>query len=373
MSNATERTTQLKTWAKRVFFWLLNRGNQLVNLLRHYGSWIGFLYRMAPSFVKRIPRLILRATDYISPITRIISGLKLLQNTLSTFQGPWTFALCFAGSLAGISLGIAAILYPTFGLIFALANMSCNAVLGFWFVALALKNKYRGSWKQQRDLGKKVENAFYSLLTVGNNLEKYKKFRKQEANASQDETNIRLAELEDLYLKQVDQNNQLNADLAIKFYNTGIILLTLSGLVLATFPGTLMLGVSLLLATSIHGVLFGYDLSGKWPDKVKNYFFGPRLPDSNIELDKKVVAYKQKCALSTITMQRAFQYSPKNEEALVEPSLQERIDTQQPRTNRDCCKLNLLWGKLFCQPPTKEPTFMPAETPDLIKRPEPAI
>lgn len=291
---------------KRIFDWLSHKANQLFNLVRHYGSWVGFLYTMAPRFISKFPLLLLRVSNYISPVARIISGLKLLYQTLSTSQGTWTRALSLLVGLGGVGLGIAAIVVPVFGVTFALANMSANLILGSWFIAVALKNKLAGPWKQERKVFKLEQQAFYSLLALDGRLEKYKQFRKKDPDALKDKDNLRLAELECAMLVSANQNIQRNADLGLKIYNTGIVLLTLAGLIMALSPATIMIGVSLLLATSIHGVLFGYDLSGKWPKKMQDYFFRPRGPDTDEELEKKAAIYKQKEISSTAETQLAL-------------------------------------------------------------------
>src|SRR5262249_8647983 len=153
--------------------------NSLLNYARHYASWLGFLQTFTTILIEILPRLILRLTDFISPIGRIVSGLKLLYNTAYHLKGFWTPSLCFIVGACTIGLGIFALplLLPTFGLIFATANIACNAFLGLFFIGKALKNKFWGQWSKERALLDKEEKDFYKELCDPGKFEKYKKFK----------------------------------------------------------------------------------------------------------------------------------------------------------------------------------------------------
>jgi hypothetical protein len=136
-------------WLQKTRGFLQIAGNKLLNLLRHYASWVSFLQTLTSALLERIPALVLRITDYISPVGRIINGLKLLYNTIYHRKDVWTRRFSLIASLGSVGLGIAAILLPPFGLIFATANIASNTFLSLWAVTVSIRNKLilRSAWK----------------------------------------------------------------------------------------------------------------------------------------------------------------------------------------------------------------------------------
>ncbi len=282
--------------AKSFWNWLAEQANQLFNIMRHYAAWIGFFNLVSASTLARIPSLLLRITEFISPVARMVTGLRLLNNTVLHFQGRWTRVFGLIGGICFISLGVAALIWPPFGLSFTAVNIAGNVVLGLWFLAVALKNKYYGPWKKEQDALKLRKELFYESLAQGNNLAIYLQYRKKDCSALRNKANLPLCKIlekaEQEIIARTNKHNKLNIDLAIKAHNTGFTFLAVIGITLAFFPPTMVAGAAILLAVSFHGLLFGYDLAGRWPKKMQNYFFRPGAFASAEELTAKTAHYQ---------------------------------------------------------------------------------
>jgi len=311
--------------------WLQKKAQAVFALLNHYASCMGFLGAIRAAILDILPDVLLRATIFISPIARIIGGLKMLKNTLLQPLGKWTRALILACSLCLIGFGVAAILYPLLGFTFTAASTCCNVALSLWYVSCALKNKFWGSgdtgWKETRTQLKLLQEGLYRSLAEEKTLESYLEYRARKYLDPKDfpsDIYFQIEDLEHRILELKNQHQQLQADLAMKVHNLALTLLALTGIILALFPPTMIAGVAIILATNIHGLAFGSNLNGKWPKALKKILFPEVHLESAQELNIKVRGYEGQAQLQPSSTAMATQAlsrlpSPSPNPSLISP------------------------------------------------------
>jgi|GEM_PF-3754588 len=295
----------------------LTLGNQLVDTLRCYVSCMAYLLNVTT--LTKVPQAVVRTTEFLAPSIRLINGLKLLYR--ANFEdGKWTQAINIVGGIANTSLAIASFAVPTLVLVFITANIATNVALGLWSIAVVLKDRMTGTWSNKLKALKQKEQEFYSHLADPKQFESFRACKHRDQD--------QLVGLQTSIIEKRNEHIELNADLATKFYNTGLLSLALSGSVMCFFPSTFVAGATLLVTTTIHGFIFGYDLGGRLPQSLHRFFFKPCSAETiATELEEKVIQpIPQKASFDTTQL---FKRLPSPKPAAQHPIVSPTSPTKQ--------------------------------------------
>lgn len=292
--------------------WVGTAGTHSLNLLRFYASWISFLKNFI-SFDK-LHEFILSFTDFISPVGRVVSGLKLINNLRYNDDSRLTQIVITLSGITSIIIGILALALLPLAPILSATNGTNNAFYNLWLFGQAFKNRYFGDWKKDYEQLLVDEQQFNCLLENQDNVRCFKHYKlRTNDNALQNETATDLDELEHNLLKAKNLHCERKADLASKLHNACQQLVTLCCIFIALYPPTLFIGSMLLFASGLYSNFYSYDFPFNWASRIRNRLFRPITSDGiealqNHGLTKAQLA-KEKLPLTTNRIASSLQFT----------------------------------------------------------------
>lgn len=276
---------------------LLEKADQTTDFLVGIASFIGQL---------------LKAVPIISVVFNGAKNIFYAANTWSTHEGIYTKGVKTTTGIAAAGLIVASLVLaftaPELGLAIAAIAAGVEVFRELWIVGAAIKSLINGSWSRERAQDKENKKQYYQL--IANNPDtlqwiqlnrKLEVLRKNtnvlEAGAEIHDLNNQIQHIEkkncSFYAKFQILDEHINKASNYQIHRNGVLaskthLFVLNSTVLigAAFLATPLapLGAAILIATSIYGILHGFDFPMKWASRVKNYFFGNKKSDSVDEI-----------------------------------------------------------------------------------------